>query len=135
MVDDRDTCKVADLGLLREIPEGDEVYRSTTERPCWPIRWMAPESLENKEFSPASDVWSYGVLLWEMYNPTELPYSNLNNIQCISRILCGQHLSIPEDYPSTVAKIMKACWQKSPERRPSFLLITNTLSTVTAQCK
>ena len=81
MVDDRETCKVADFGLLREIPKDNTIYQATTELP-WPIRWMAPESLDNREFSPATDVWSFGVLLWEMYNPNQLPYSELNS-RCV----------------------------------------------------
>ena len=66
LVDNRETCKITDFGLLREIPKDNTIYQATTELP-WPIRWMAPESLDNREFSPATDVWSFGVLLWEMY--------------------------------------------------------------------
>ena len=130
MVDDRETCKVADFGLLREIPKDDTIYQATTghELP-WPIRWMAPESLENREFSPATDVWSFGVLLWEMYYPNQEPYVDLSNIQVLSKVLSGFRLPIPIKYPSTVAKIMKACWQREPEKRPSFLLISQTLLT------
>ena len=100
MVDDRETCKVADFGLLREIPKDNTIYQATTEMP-WPIRWMAPESLDNREFSPATDVWSFGVLLWEMYYPDQLPYAELNNVQVPTRIISGHRLSIPPAYPST----------------------------------
>ena len=81
MVDDRETCKVADFGLLREIPKDNTIYQAMTELP-WPIRWMAPESLDNREFSPATDVWGFGVLLWEMYYPNQLPYAELNS-RCV----------------------------------------------------
>ena len=128
MVDNRETCKVADFGLLREIPKDDTIYQATTELP-WPIRWMAPESLDNREFSPATDVWSFGVLLWEMYYPNQLPYAELNSVQVLSKVLSGHRLPIPPNYPSTVARIMKACWQREPEKRPSFLLISQTLLT------
>ena len=129
MVDKKETCKVADFGLLREIPKDDTIYQATTELP-WPIRWMAPESLVDREFSPATDVWSFGVLLWEMYYPKQLPYAEINccnNFQVLSKVLSGYRLPIPPEYPSIVAKIMKACWQKEPEKRPSFLLISQTL--------
>ena len=128
MVDNRETCKVADFGLLREIPKNDTIYQATTEMP-WPIRWMAPESLDNREFSPATDVWSFGVLLWEMYSPNQRPYADLNNVQILSKVLSGHSLPIPPNYPPTVARIMKACWQREPEKRPSFLLISQTLLT------
>ena len=125
MVDDK-ICKVADFGLLREIPKDNSIYQATTEMP-WPIRWMAPESLDNREFSPATDVWSFGVLLWEMYYPNQLPYAEFDNFQVLSKVLCGYRLPIPTEYPSTVAKIMKACGQKEPEKRPSFQLISQIL--------
>ena len=132
MVDDKETCKVADFGLLREIPKDNTIYQATTEMP-WPIRWMAPESLDDREFSPASDVWSFGVLLWEMYYPNQLPYAEFNNVQVLSKVLSGHRLSIPPAYPASVASIMKACWQKKPEKRPSFLLISTVLTNVTLQ--
>ena len=77
MVDDQKTCKVADFGLLREIPKDDAIYQSKTAIPL-PIRWMPPESLQHRNFSPTTDVWSFGVLLWEMYYPNELPYAELS---------------------------------------------------------
>ena len=78
MVDDNETCKVADFGLLREIPKDDAIYHATRQLP-WPIRWMAPESLGERDFSSASDVWSFGVLCWEMYYPTETPYAKFTD--------------------------------------------------------
>lgn len=73
MVGQDEVCKVGDFGLLRELPKDQEIYISVAKTLA-PIRWMAPESLEKREFSTASDVWSYAVLLWEMYQPTVLPY-------------------------------------------------------------
>ena len=126
MVDNRETCKIADFGLYW-IPKDDIIYQATTEV-LRPIQWMAPESLVNREFSPATDVWNFGVLLWEMYYPKQLPYAELSNsFQVISKILSGYRLSIPPNYPSTVARIMKACWQREPEKRPSFLLISQII--------
>ena len=76
MVDDQKICKVADFGLLCEIPKDDAIYQSKTET-LLPIRWMAPENLRDRKFSPVSDVWSFGALLWEMYYPMQLPYAEL----------------------------------------------------------
>ena len=63
MVGDNEVCKVADFGLLRELDDYQEVYISSNMLLCL-LRWMAPESVEHKQFSTASDVWSYGILLW-----------------------------------------------------------------------
>ena len=127
MVDDQKTCKVADFGLLREIPKDDAIYQSKTETPL-PIRWMAPESLRDRKFSPASDVWNFGVLLWEMYYPMQLPYSELGTDQISFQLHSGHRLSIPPAYPSIVARVMKACWQKELEKRPSFQLISSVFT-------
>ena len=132
IVGEGEVCKVGDFGLLREIPKDVEIYVATT-RKSFPIRWMAPESLMRKEFSPATDVWSFGVVLWEMYNPTEIPYDGLTNMQVVIRLNQGMQLDIPETYPPTVARIMKACWQFAPIKRPSFLLISSLLTTLVYQ--
>lgn len=129
MVDDQKTCKVADFGLLREIPKDDSIYQSKMDSDTpLPIRWMAPESLRHRKFSPASDVWSFGVLLWEMYYPRKLPYAELGMDQISFQLHSGHRLSIPPAYPSIVARVMKACWQKEPEKRPSFQLISSVLT-------
>lgn len=121
-------CKVGDFGLLRELPQGIEVYVSKGDAPL-PMRWMAPESLEDSEFSTASDVWSYGVLLWEMYNPTEIPYKNIKDAARLGmKLNRGLRLLIPEAYPTKVQRIMKACWQEDPTKRPSFIFIAQLLT-------
>ena len=127
MVGDNEVCKVADFGFLRELDDYQEVYISSNNMLVYPLRWMAPETLEHKQFSTASDVWSYGILLWEMFNPTELPYSDLDNAQFAIKVAQGHTLSIPAQCPPTVARIMRACWHKTPSKRPSFLLIGTLL--------
>ena len=66
--------------MLRELPQDDSIYISCSNIPC-PIRWMPPEAISKRSFSVASDVWSYGILQWEMFNPTKLPYHNMDNFQ------------------------------------------------------
>ena len=129
MVSQEEICKVGDFGLLREIPKDVDIYVAKT-KVAFPIRWMAPESLTKKEFSPASDVWSFGVVMWEMYNPKRKPYKGIDNIAIAANVNQGMRLPIPEPYPPTVVSIMKACWQHSPSKRPSFLLIASLLTSV-----
>jgi serine/threonine protein kinase len=130
LVGANEICKVADFGLLREIPRDDAFYTASHNVPC-PIRWMAPESISDRQFSAASDVWSFGVLVWEMFHPTKLPFENYDNLACVSKVNEGLRLPIPRGSPSIVAKIMKACWHKNPNKRPSFLVISTLLSTKT----
>lgn len=127
-MDHNETCKVADFGLVREMKQ--EFYPSvnTTELP---LRWCAPETISERIYYPASDVWSYGVLLWEMANPNKIPYGEYGDIQFIAKVT-GENktLDIPQQYPETVKQIMKACWQKNPKKRPSFVYISMLLTNV-----
>ena len=129
MVDDNEVCKVADFGLLREIYDYSftSIYISSNTSLC-PLRWMAPESVEHRHFSTASDVWSYGILVWEMFNPTELPYSDLDDVQFAIKVVHGLTPSIPTQCPPTVEKIMKACWDRNPSKRPDFKQISFLLT-------
>lgn len=132
LVGENELCKVADFGLLRELPMDDSIYKSTSSTPC-PIRWMAPESLSKRQFSIASDVWSYGVLVWEMFNPKRLPYHGMDNFQVATRVSQGYRMPIPRGCPPVVARVVKACWHSEPRKRPSFLLIATLLSTKATQ--
>ena len=132
MVGKNEICKVGDFGLLREIPKDATPYVSTSKNSLFPLRWLAPESLAEREFSPASDVWSFGVVLWEMANPGAKPYGGeLNEFECGLRVVGGMRLETPSVYPPTVQRIMKACWHKDPSKRPSFLLISSLLTSLT----
>lgn len=131
MVASNEICKVADFGLLRELPTDETIYIQSSKTPV-PIRWMAPESIEKRQFSTASDIWSYGVLLWEMFQPTKLPYAeHHDNMQCAIAIIQGHRLQVPKSYPPMVERIMKACWHQEPQKRPSFLLISSLLTNMT----
>ena len=128
MLNKDEVCKIGDFGLLREVSSDDEAYVSSRVDPFIPIRWMAPESLEHKIYSAASDVWSFGVVMWEMMNPRGRPYRGLTNIQVIIGVADGKRLDIPSSYPPTTASLMKACWQHEPSKRPTFSQIALLLS-------
>ena len=128
MVGENELCKVADFGLLRELPPDDSIYVATTNIPC-PVRWMAPENIENRTFSTAYDVWSFGILQWEMFYPNRLPYKNMENFECAVKVAQGYRLPLPRSSPSIVCKVMQSCWHQNPIKRPSFLLISTLLST------
>ena len=128
LVGENEVCKVADFGLLRELPEDGDIYYSMHNIPC-PIKWMPPESIDGGKFSVASDVWSFGVLMWEMFNPSKTPYQGMNNMECAVAVCKGHRLPMPRGIPDIMAKIMESCWSQNPMRRPNFLLILTLLTT------
>lgn len=93
-------------------------------------RWLAPESILHAHYSAASDVWSYGITMWEILNPTLLPYGDFDDKKCLEHIMKGYVLAVSPVYPETVSKIMRACWLQSPSKRPSFLYISHLLSSL-----
>ena len=126
LVDKDRRCKVSDFGLLREVPKDDRVYVSQGDGSS-PLRWMAPESITDNIFSTASDVWSFGVLQWEMYFPDQTPYPDMTTRQMVVKVTGGYRLATPRGSPPLIARIMRACWLQNPKDRPTFLRISNLL--------
>ena len=87
------TVKLADFGMSREIGEAD--YYRFSRRGILPVRWMSPESLADGIFTPMSDVWSYGVLLYEIITFGSFPFQGLSNSQVIEKVKSGQSLTQP----------------------------------------
>ena len=98
-------CKVADFGLVREVAKDTSVY--IAQKPgLSPLRWMAPESLEKRVFSPASDVWSFGILVWEMFNSKkEYPYHDMHNQEMVIQVAKGYRLPTPRNVHPIVVRI------------------------------
>lgn len=90
---------------------------------------MAPESISGRHFSIASDVWSYGILMWEMFNPDLIPYHTMDSMECVAKVCKGYRLPKPEKACDILDRLMRASWHECPEKRPSFLLITTLLMT------
>lgn len=121
-ITEKEVCQVADMDIGLAHPSTEHRYNP------FKVRWMAPESLLNGHYSPASDVWSYGITIWEMLSPTSQPYGDLDAKQCLEHITKGYQLALPPACPDIVGRIMKACWLQSPQKRPSFLYISQLLS-------
>uniref|UniRef100_A0A7M4EQM9 Inactive tyrosine-protein kinase 7 n=1 Tax=Crocodylus porosus TaxID=8502 RepID=A0A7M4EQM9_CROPO len=117
--------KVSALSLSKDV-YNSEYYHF---RQAWvPLRWMPPEAVLEDEFSTKSDVWSFGVLLWEVFTHGELPYSKLTDDEVLAGLQSGKvKLPHPEGCPSKLYKLMQRCWAPSPKDRPSFSEIANTL--------
>ncbi|XP_062559479.1 tyrosine-protein kinase Shark isoform X2 [Armigeres subalbatus] len=119
----RNQAKISDFGLSRAIGAGDDYYRAS-QGGKWPIKWYAPESFNYGTFSHASDVWSFGITIWEMYSLGAPPYHDLKGVDVIKLIENGQRLSQPDHCPEKVFDVMKNCWNYNPKSRPTFNFLT-----------
>ncbi|KAH9529410.1 Ephrin type-A receptor 5 [Dermatophagoides farinae] len=125
-------CKIADFGLSREIESATEgAY--TTRGGKIPVRWTAPEAIAFRKFTSASDVWSFGIVCWEVMSYGERPYWNWSNQDVIKSIEKGYRLPPPIDCPDAVYQLMLESWQKDRSNRPTFTQIVKTLDKL-AKC-
>ena len=123
MVSLDEMVKVGDFGLARDVYMTD-CYKSNTRGPNgtpMPIRWMAPESISDGRYTSQSDVWSYGIVLWEIATLAELPYQGLSNEEVLSHVKSGRHPTPPENCSSVLGDLMLECWHTDPDSRPTFL--------------
>lgn len=99
-------------------PEVD-AYESKT-RGALPIRWMSPEALFDRSFSSKSDVWSFGIVIWEVITFGSTPYPGLSASDVAFKVRNGEVMDKPDHCSEEVYKLMKDCWAMSPEERPTF---------------
>ncbi|XP_076029721.1 tyrosine-protein kinase Btk29A isoform X9 [Oratosquilla oratoria] len=117
LVGSQGVIKVGDFGLARYVVD-DEYAGSGGAK--FPIKWAAPEVLNYMRFSSKSDVWAFGVLMWEVFTCGRMPYGKLRNAEVVDRVQSGQVLERPTYCPETVYELMKLCWTHDVDRRPSF---------------
>ncbi|XP_076005059.1 tyrosine-protein kinase BTK isoform X2 [Genypterus blacodes] len=117
LVDTNGTIKVTDFGLSRYVL--DDEYRSS-EGSKFPVRWSPPEVLLYCKFSSKSDIWAYGVLMWEVYTLGKLPYERLNNVEIVDQVSRGLRLFRPQLANDKVYNIMTSCWLDKTDERPNF---------------
>uniref|UniRef100_A0A672MLS8 Insulin-like growth factor 1 receptor n=1 Tax=Sinocyclocheilus grahami TaxID=75366 RepID=A0A672MLS8_SINGR len=125
MVADDFTVKIGDFGMTRDIYETD--YYRKGGKGLLPVRWMSPESLKDGVFTTNSDVWSFGVVLWEIATLAEQPYQGMSNEQVLRFVMEGGLLDKPDNCPDMLFELMRMCWQYNPKMRPSFLEIINSI--------
>ncbi|XP_019136266.1 tyrosine-protein kinase Fes/Fps isoform X1 [Corvus cornix cornix] len=125
LVTERNTLKISDFGMSRE--EEDGIYASTGGMKQIPVKWTAPEALNYGRYSSESDVWSFGILLWEAFSLGAVPYANLSNQQTREAVENGTRLDPPEQCPEEVYQLMQRCWEYDPRKRPSFSTIHQDL--------
>ncbi|XP_015784668.1 tyrosine-protein kinase transmembrane receptor Ror isoform X2 [Tetranychus urticae] len=118
LVSDHLTVKISDFGLSRDIYASD--YYRVHSKSLLPVRWMPPESILYGKFTTESDVWSFGVLLWEIFSYGLQPYYGYTNQQVIDMIRGRHLLPCPSECPPNIYSLMNQCWTENPAQRPSF---------------
>ena len=124
-------CKVCDFGLSQEV--GDVSGNSNEEK--IPIRWTAPEAVMNHKFSVSSDVWSFGILLWEMWSYGAMPYKGWTNDVVMANVNKDYRMPCPKACPSFIHALMLECWNQTATHRPTFYDAFQRLLAAWSICK
>ncbi|XP_049629818.1 focal adhesion kinase 1 isoform X3 [Suncus etruscus] len=127
LVSSGDCVKLGDFGLSRYM-EDSTYYKASKGK--LPIKWMAPESINFRRFTSASDVWMFGVCMWEILMHGVKPFQGVKNNDVIGRIENGERLPMPPNCPPTLYSLMTKCWAYDPSRRPRFTELKAQLSAI-----
>uniref|UniRef100_A0A8D0P725 receptor protein-tyrosine kinase n=1 Tax=Sus scrofa TaxID=9823 RepID=A0A8D0P725_PIG len=126
LLSENNVVKICDFGLARDIYKNPDYVRKGDTR--LPLKWMAPESIFDKIYSTKSDVWSYGVLLWEIFSLGGSPYPGVQmDEDFCSRLKEGVRMRAPEYATPEIYQIMLDCWHKDPKERPRFVELVEKL--------
>uniref|UniRef100_A0A3P8W188 non-specific protein-tyrosine kinase n=1 Tax=Cynoglossus semilaevis TaxID=244447 RepID=A0A3P8W188_CYNSE len=127
LVSSVDCVMLGDFGLSRYM-EDSSYYKASKGK--LPIKWMAPESINFRRFTSASDVWMFGVCMWEILMYGIKPFQGVKNNDVIGRIENGERLAMPPQCPPTLYSLMTKCWSYDPSKRPRFTELKTQLSTI-----
>jgi len=117
------TAKVGDFGLSRIIK--DYYYDSSSR--IFPIKHTAPEAIKYQRYSLESDVWSIGIVLWEVFSDGEIPYAEMTNSETLQKVVAGYRLGKPPNCSDDIFKIMLDCWHHDPHNRPHWKVLYSRL--------
>ncbi|XP_032268144.1 macrophage-stimulating protein receptor isoform X3 [Phoca vitulina] len=133
MLDESFTVKVADFGLARDILDKEYYSVRQHHHARLPVKWMALESLQTYRFTTKSDVWSFGVLLWELLTRGAPPYPHIDPFDLTQFLAQGRRLPQPEYCPSSLYAVMQRCWASDPAVRPTFTVLVEEVEHVVAR--
>ncbi|XP_054980520.1 vascular endothelial growth factor receptor 3 [Sorex araneus] len=126
LLSESDVVKICDFGLARDIYKDPDYVRKGSAR--LPLKWMAPESIFDKVYTTQSDVWSFGVLLWEIFSLGASPYPGVQvNEEFCQRLKEGTRMRTPDLATPAIRRLMLSCWSGDPKHRPSFSELVDVL--------
>merc|ERR1711997_153166 len=128
LVDHLNICKVSDFGFSRDVMANNIYERKSEGR--LPIRWMAPEALYDNIYTTKTDVWSYGVLMWEIVTLGSTPYPGMSGSEVMKKVKEGHRLEKPEHCDREIFNMMFYCWDKDPAERPAFTQLVQNLESL-----
>ncbi|KAH9632758.1 hypothetical protein HF086_012093 [Spodoptera exigua] len=120
-------CEVADFGLARYVLDDQYTSSGGTK---FPIKWAPPEVLNYTRFSSKSDVWAFGVLMWEVFTCGKVPYGRVKNSEVADMVQRGMLLEKPKGCLNEIYNVMRLCWRRLPEERPSFRALKEELAVI-----
>ncbi|XP_025934431.1 tyrosine-protein kinase TXK [Apteryx mantelli] len=128
LINAKHVVKVSDFGMARYVIDDEYISSSGAK---FPIKWSSPEVFHFKKYSSKSDVWSFGVLMWEVFTEGKMPFESKSNSEVVREISEGNRLYRPYLASHTVYKVMYSCWHEKPEGRPTFAELLETLTNIT----
>lgn len=115
-------AKISDFGLSKAVAEEHNYYKAKGHGK-WPVKWYAPECMNYFRFSSKSDVWSFGVLMWEAFSYGHKPYKGMKGNEVMQLIESGQRMEAPLNCPPEMYEVMRTCWSYRAEERPAFTVV------------
>ncbi|XP_031717585.1 tyrosine-protein kinase SRK2-like [Anarrhichthys ocellatus] len=120
LVGENNICKVADFGLARVIMKKNENVYEAKEGTKFPVKWTALEAILDNKCSIKSDIWSFGILLYEIMTFGQMPYPAMSNFQVVQMVSQGYRMPSPPNCPKVMYDMMMDCWKKNDQDRPTF---------------
>lgn len=130
MLDESYTVKVADFGMARDVFDKEYYSVQDHRKAKLPVKWMAIESLQTQKFTTKSDVWSFGVLMWEMLTRGASPYPEVDPYDVTHYLMKGRRLPQPQYCPDSLYSIMLECWDPESDCRPCFATLVSSVSSI-----
>lgn len=125
-------CKISDFGLTRDVYEDDAYLKKSKDRV--PVKWMSPESLADHVYTTKTDVWSFGVVGWEIITLGATPYPGIPPQNLYHLLRNGYRMQRPENCSTEIYSLLEACWNESPTLRPSFKILASHFEKLLGTC-